>query len=83
MSQASAFSAMIAFAYGHDVALPCLMPNSNLDLVFPCLVIIVTGALCIVSVAHSTYPCFGHPRLCSAVHSNSCVIRSKNFPHHR
>ena len=43
VSQAATFSAMMALAYGHDVALPCFMPHRKSACVVPCLVIIVTG----------------------------------------
>lgn len=40
---ASIFSAMTALAYGHDVALPCLIPQLNVASVVPCLVMMLTG----------------------------------------
>ena len=61
------------------MALPCLMPHLNVDCVLPCLVMMVTGTLCMVSAAHSTKTCVGHPRLCRAVQRSSGVILSKNF----
>lgn len=54
LSHVSIFSAMTVFAYGHDVALPCFMTHSKFTFVVPCLVIIVTGTLYMVSSSHST-----------------------------
>lgn len=79
LSHVSIFIAMTALVYGHDVELPCLIPHWNSADVDPCLVIMVTGTLCIVSSAHSTYPVVGHPLLHSSVQRSYGVIRSKNF----
>ena len=79
MFHASTLRAMVAFAYGHDAALPCLMPHMKFALTLPCLVMIMTGIWCACSAAHCTNPCGGHPRLRRAVHMSSGVIRSKNF----
>lgn len=70
---------MMALAYGHDVALPCLMPHLHFESVFPFHVMMVTGIFHADSIVHSTYPCFGHPHLCRAVHKSSVMILSKNF----
>ena len=76
MDHASPLVTVTADAAGQASHAPCLRPHLNCASIVPCMVTIVTFMFVMLSAAHSTNPCCGHPRRSRLAHWYSSVMRS-------